>query len=115
MNGDAIALRTGTLTNTAPITTGIGTLTFNYQRVFTGDSVLKVFVNGVQYGGDIAVTSTATTVYSQAINVSGNATIEIRNSVNRTIIDDVAWTCYSASPRAAATNNKKALLLWIAK
>lgn len=107
LNGDAIALRTGTLTNTAPITTGIGTLTFNYQRVFTGDSVLKVFVNGVQYGGDIAVTSTATTVYSQTINVSGNATIEIRNSVNRTIIDDVAWTCYSASPRAAATNNKK--------
>lgn len=107
LNGDAIALRTGTLTNTTAITTGIGTLSFNYQRVFTGDSVLKVFVNGVQYGGDIAVTSTATTVYSQPINVSGNATIEIRNSVNRTIIDDVAWTCYSASPRAAATNVKK--------
>ncbi|WP_447634985.1 choice-of-anchor D domain-containing protein [Flavobacterium microcysteis] len=107
LNGDAIALRTGTLTNTTAITTGIGTLSFNYQRVFTGDSVLKVFVNGVQYGGDIAVTSTATTVYSQAINVSGNATIEIRNSVNRTIIDDVAWTCYSASPRAAATSVKK--------
>ncbi|MEZ0005859.1 hypothetical protein ABH942_001216 [Flavobacterium sp. 28YEA47A] len=111
LNGDAIALRTGTLTNTSFITTGIGTLTFNYQRVFTGDSVLKVFVNGVQYGGDIAVTSTATTVYSQVINVSGNATIEIRNSVNRVIIDDVAWTCYSASPRAAVSNKKSTTAL----
>lgn len=102
LTGDAIAIRTGTLTNTAPITTGIGTLTFNYQRVFTGDSTLKVFVNGVQYGGDITVSSTATTVYSQAINVSGNATIEIRNSLNRTIVDDLAWDCYSAAPKTAA-------------
>lgn len=106
LNGDAIALRVGTLTNTTFITTGIGTLSFNYQRVFTGDSVLKVFVNGVQYGADINVTSTATAVYSQAINVSGNATIEIRNSGNRVIIDDVAWTCYGASPRAAAEVKK---------
>lgn len=102
LTGDAIAIRTGILTNTAPITTGIGTLTFNYQKVFTGDSTLKVFVNGVQYGGDITVSSTATTVYSQAINVSGNATIEIRNSLNRTIVDDIAWDCYSAAPKTAA-------------
>lgn len=106
LTGDAIALRVGTLTNTAPITTGIGTLSFNFQRVFTGDSVLKVFVNGTQYGADIAVTSTATTVYSQAINVSGNATIEIRNSGNRVIIDDVAWTCNTSSPRTAAPAKK---------
>lgn len=106
LNGDAIALRVGTLTNTTFITTGIGTLSFNYQRVFTGDSTLKVFVNGVQYGADIPVTSTATATYSQAINVSGNATIEIRNSGNRVIIDDVAWTCYGSSPKAAATVKK---------
>lgn len=111
LNGDAIALRVGTLTNTTFITTGIGTLSFNYQRVFTGDSVLKVFVNGVQYGADINVTSTATATYSQAINVSGNATIEIRNSGNRVIIDDVAWTCYGGSPRAAAEVKKGTAVL----
>lgn len=111
LTGDAIALKTGILTNTAPITTGVGTLSFNYQRVFTGDSVLKVFVNGVQYGADINVTSTATTVYSQAINVSGNATIEIRNTLNRTIVDDLAWDCYTTSPKAASTAKKTAQVL----
>lgn len=95
LNGDAIALRTSTLKNTSVVSGGIGTLSFNYQRVFTGNSVLKVFVNGTQYGGDITVSATTTTVFSQAINVSGNVVIEIRNSGNRTIVDDVTWNCYS--------------------
>lgn len=94
LNGDAIALRTSTLKNTSVVSGGIGTLSFNYQRVFTGNSTLKVYVNGVQYGGDITVSSTSTTVFSQAINVSGNVTIEIKNSGNRTIVDDVTWNCY---------------------
>ena len=94
LTGDAIALRTSTLKNTSTVTGGVGTLTFNYQRVFTGNSTLKVFVNGTQYGGDITVSATATTVYSHAINVAGNVVIEIRNSGNRTIVDDVTWNCY---------------------
>ena len=95
LTGDAIALRTGILTNTTPVAGGIGTLNFNYKRVFSGDSVLKVFVNGTQYGADINVTSDVTTAYSQAINVTGPVTIEIRNSGNRTIIDDLSWNCYT--------------------
>jgi len=70
-------------------------LNFNYKRVFTGDSTLKVFVNGVQYGGDITVSSDTTTAFSHAIDVAGPVTIEIRNSGNRTIIDDLSWNCYT--------------------
>src|SRR5690606_19997169 len=44
LTGDAIALREGILSNTTAITGGIGTLTFNYQRVFSGNSTLKVYV-----------------------------------------------------------------------
>jgi hypothetical protein len=99
LTGRAIALRTGTLTNTVPATGGIGTLSFNYKRVFTGGSTLKVFVNGIQYGGDIAVTSDSVMVYSQPIDVAGDITVEIRNSGNRTIIDDVNWNCYQVPNR----------------
>lgn len=94
LTGDAIALRTSTLKNTTAVAGGIGTLSFNYQRVFTGNSTLKVFVNGVQYGGDITVSATTTTVYSQPINVAGSVNIEIRNSGNRTVIDDISWNCF---------------------
>lgn len=94
LNGKALAMRTGIMTNTTTISGGIGTLSFNYKRVFTGNSTLKVFVNGTQYGGDITVSSETSTVFSQAINVSGNVTIEIRNTGNRSIIDDLVWNCY---------------------
>src|SRR5690606_8000772 len=94
LTGDAIALREGILSNTTAITGGIGTFTFNYQRVFSGNSTLKVYVNGVQYGADILVSQTTTSVYSQTINVIGNASVQIVNTGNRVIIDDLAWDCY---------------------
>lgn len=96
LTGKAIALRTSTLKNTNPVPGGVGTITFKYKRVFTGNSTLKVFVNGIQYGSDITVSSETASTFSQVVNVSGNVSIEIRNSGNRTIVDDVAWTCYSA-------------------
>jgi hypothetical protein len=105
LTGDAIAVRTGTITNTVVVPGGIGTLTFNYKRVFTGNSTLKVFVNGTQYGGDITVSADTTTPFSQAINVTGNVTIEIRNSGNRTIVDDIAWNCYAGSGKMSKTTD----------
>ena len=106
LTGDAIALRTSTLKNTSVVAGGVGTLTFNYKRVFTGNSTLKVFVNGVQYGGDVTVSSETTAVFSQLINVTGNVTIEIRNSGNRVIVDDIVWTCYAtpAGPEIQLAN-----------
>ncbi|MFT3794897.1 choice-of-anchor D domain-containing protein [Flavobacterium sp.] len=103
LTGDAIAVRTGTITNTTVVSGGIGTLTFNYKRVFTGNSTMKVFVNGIQYGGDITVSADTTTLFSQAINVTGNVTVEIRNSVNRIIVDDISWNCYAGTGKMAPT------------
>lgn len=103
LTGDAIALRTSTLKNTSTVTGGVGTLSFNYKRVFTGNSTLKVYVNGVQYGGDITVSADTTTLFSQAINVTGNVTVEIRNSVNRIIVDDISWNCYAGTGKMAQT------------
>lgn len=100
LTGRAIALRTGTVENTIPATGGIGTLSFNYKRVFTGNSTLKVFVNGVQYGGDITVSSDTATTFTEAIDISGPVTVEIQNSGNRTIIDDISWNCYSVPTTA---------------
>ncbi|AXG74454.1 choice-of-anchor D domain-containing protein [Flavobacterium arcticum] len=96
LNGRAIALREGSLTNTSTVSGGIDTLRFNYARVFTGNSTLKVFVNGVQYGADVTVSETTSTEFKQAIEVSGDVVIEIQNSGNRTIIDDLVWDCSDA-------------------
>lgn len=93
--GKAIALRSGSLKNTTPIT-GIGTITFNYKRVFTGDSTLKLLVNGDQYGNDINVTSETAQTFTQEVQVSADAVIELANSGNRVVIDNLAWTCYQA-------------------
>ena len=99
LNGKAIAMRTGVLTNTSAINGGVGTLSFKYKRVFTGNSTLRVFVNGTQYGGDITVSLETTTAFSHAVNVSGPVTIELRNSGgNRIIVDDLVWNCYDAAP-----------------
>ncbi|MFP9098051.1 choice-of-anchor D domain-containing protein [Flavobacterium sp. RHBU_24] len=116
LNGKAIGIKAGTLENTTLITGGIGTLTFNYKRIFTGNSTLKVYVNGVQYGGDITVSLDTPTVYSEVINVSADATIEIVNSTNRIAVDDIAWDCYSGSSArkaaAVATVSQKEVALY---
>jgi hypothetical protein len=107
LNGDAVALRTSVLKNTSAITGGAGTVSFNYKRVFTGNSTLKLFVNGLQYGADISVSSDASTTFTQAINVPGNVVIELRNSGNRIIVDDLTWTCFSnpvTGPELQLTN-----------
>ncbi len=95
LNGRAIALRTSTLKNNTSIPGGCGVISFDYERVFSGNSILKVFVNGTQFGGDINVTSTSTSTFTATVNVTGNINVEIRNSGNRVIVDDLKWTCYT--------------------
>ena len=95
INGDAILLRNGSLTNDNPISGGIGVLTVSTQLKFTGSSgTLNVYVNGVlrgtvPYGGSVQTSSLT-------INVSGNVDLEIENnSGDRVAIDDLEWECYS--------------------
>lgn len=99
LNGaEAITLRNGSLTNTSSVTGGIGTLSFDYARVFSGNSTLQVFVNGTQFGSNISVTNTTSTNFSIAVNISGPIDIELINSGNRTVINNLQWTCAVAAP-----------------
>ncbi|WP_310377451.1 T9SS sorting signal type C domain-containing protein [Flavobacterium sp.] len=85
---------------------GIGTLTFNYVRAFTGTSTrsIEVWVNGVQIGSTITVSTTSDVVvsYSQAINISGNIVLELRTSGAQIKIDDISWTGFVNTPTQLA-------------
>ncbi len=78
-------------------TGGMGTLTFNYVRGFTGTGArsIEVWVNGTQIGTSITVNATSSTVqnYSNTINIAGNVVLEIRcTGASQVIVDDIAWT-----------------------
>src|SRR5690606_20126256 len=97
ISGKAITLRVSTLTTTSPVNGGVGTISFDYKRSFTGNSTLKVFVNGTQYGGDIVVTDETPTNFSTEVNLGGDITIELVNTGQRTTIDNLSWTCYTSN------------------
>ncbi|NDI98743.1 T9SS sorting signal type C domain-containing protein [Flavobacterium sp. LaA7.5] len=108
LTGRAICIRdSGHLINTSTISGGVGTISFNYKRVFSNNSILRVYVNDVQYGGDITVSSTNTSAFSTAVNVAGDVVIRIENitqsSDRRTIIDDLEWTTGLAAPTVTTT------------
>lgn len=94
---EAVMLRTGSLTNDASVAGGCGIISFDYAQIYSGTSALKVYINGTQYGGDINVSSTASTTFSTTVNVTGPIDIEIQNSGNRTLIANLQWGCYSVS------------------
>ena len=108
ITGNAITMQTnGILRNTSSVSGGIAIISFDYARVFSGNSTLKLFVNNTQYGSDITVSSTSATTFSTTVNLTGNIDIEIRNTGNRSIIDNISWTCYSApeiNVKQASTN-----------
>lgn len=96
LDGDeAIMLRNGSLTNDASVAGGCGTLEFDYAQIYSGGSTLKVYVNSVQYGGDITVSSTSSTHFSTLVDVTGDIDVEIQNSGNRTLISNLQWSCNS--------------------
>lgn len=87
---------------------GMGTLTFNYVRAFTGTSArsIQVWVNGAQIGTTITVSPTSDVIanYSQAINISGSVVLELRTSGTQIKIDDISWTSFTASSNTITTN-----------
>jgi M6 family metalloprotease-like protein len=96
LDGDeTIMLRNGSLTNDASVAGGCGTIEFDYAQIYSGGSTLKVYVNSVQYGGDITVNSTSSTHFSTVVDAAGDIDIEIENSGNRTLISNLQWSCYS--------------------
>ncbi len=109
LNGKAICTN-GTGSVTSPqYSGGMGTLTFNYVRGFTGTGArtIKVFVNSTQIGSDITVNASSSTTqsFSANVNVTGNVTLQLQTSGNQIIIDDIAWTAYSAPSTFTVTYN----------
>ena len=92
---------TGTITSPS-YTGGMGILSFNYVRGFTGTNArsIEVYVNGSKIGATISVSSTSDVVvnYSEVINISGNVQLEIRTSGKQIKIDDISWTSFAAIP-----------------
>lgn len=100
LTGKAICTNgSGTVTSPS-YSNGMGTLSFNYVRAFTGTNArtIGVYVNGIQQGSDITVSTSSNTVvnYSSVINVTGNVILELRTSGAQIKIDDISWTSYSA-------------------
>lgn len=89
---------------TSPVyANGMGTLSFEYVRAFTGTGTrqLQVWVNGVQIGANITVSPTSDVVqtYSQAINIGGSVQLEIRSTGAAQVkLDNIVWTPYLAGP-----------------
>ncbi|MBP2616368.1 endonuclease [Chryseobacterium jejuense] len=98
INNKAITVRNGSLTS-GTSSNGIGSLTVTTQLKFSGSNgVFDVKVNGTTVG-TIPYSTTATTTTINNINVSGNITVSLVNTStsNRVAIDDLKWTCYSAT------------------
>lgn len=103
INGKAITFgNNGTRQVKSPIYSGgMGVLTFNYVRAFTGTNArsLELYVNGVQIGSTITVSPNSDVVeqYNEIINLAGNVELEIRSTGAAQVkIDDISWTAYSS-------------------
>ncbi len=101
LNSKAICLAPSTSGNPRSVTSpsytlGMGTLTFNYVRGFTGTGLrsFEVFVNGVTQGTTTVDPNSNTVVnYSKVINISGAVVLQIVSTgASQIIIDDIAWT-----------------------
>ncbi|MBP6313090.1 MAG: T9SS type A sorting domain-containing protein [Flavobacteriales bacterium] len=87
---------------------GMGTLSFNYVRGFTGAGArtLQIFVNGTQYGSNINVSQVSDVVmlHTETINVGGSVQLEIRSITNGQVrVDDINWTPFTAGPTISHT------------
>lgn len=87
---------------TSPIYTGgMGELTFDYVRGFTGTNAraLEVWVNGAQIGGQITVDNTSNDVvtYNEIIEIEGDVVLEIRSvGAAQVIVDNISWTAFTS-------------------
>ncbi|KAF2519472.1 T9SS sorting signal type C domain-containing protein [Flavobacterium salilacus subsp. salilacus] len=109
INGKAIATNNSGTVTSPTYSGGMGTLTFNYVRAFTGTSSrsLEVWVNGTKIGSTITVSSTSNTVqqYSNTINVSGNVILEIKTFGAQIKIDDISWTAGAPTVTTGTATN----------
>ena len=99
ITGKAICFgNSGNRTVTSPVYSGgMGTLSFNYTRAFTGTGArsLEVYVNGNKIGATITVSPTSNDIvaYNSDINIAGNVQLQIRSTGAAQVkLDDIVWT-----------------------
>lgn len=116
INGSSVILNSGgTATITFP--NGVGTLTYQYRKAFTGKTArtMQVSVDGVvaatsaQFGSG---SGEQTTVYTQTveINRAGSVTVEIKALGAQVTIDNVSWTAPDVLAVYDANTSKKSLV-----
>jgi hypothetical protein len=91
-------------------TGGIGVLTFDYVRGFTGtgNRSIEVWVNETKIGSTIIVNNSSSTVmnYNQNLSISGDIILEIRSTgAAQVIIDNIQWTAHSAPTTTTWSGN----------
>ncbi len=79
---------------------GMGTLTFDYVRDFTGtgNRSIEVYVNGNKIGDTITVSPTSDDVitYSETINIAGSIQLQIRSTGAAQVkLDNISWMGYT--------------------
>jgi uncharacterized repeat protein (TIGR02543 family) len=81
------------------ISGGVSWVSFDHEQKFTGTGgEITLFVNDVQVGDPVVVTSTLGEASFSDINVTGEFTIKlVSNGLSRIAIDNLAWTSFSTS------------------
>lgn len=110
INGKAITIRNGVITS-PQFSDGIGTLTFKAKFPFSETGTgkdLVIAVNGITVGillqSEMGETNEIITKTIPNINIAGDIVITFTNSSTaRYAIDDLSWTCYSATPEPELT------------
>src|SRR5690625_4253077 len=95
---------------------GVGDLSFEYRKAFTGGSPrqLEVIINGTQVAttpefGEGSGEQTETHTFTQTINQDGATTIKIKNVGSATtnkqaVIDNISWTAMGNAPTLTITS-----------
>jgi|GEM_PF-2566563 len=97
IDGKGIMLKSGTVSGT--ITGGVGTLSFEYRKAFTGQGnrIIELFVNGESvkitdpFGNFSGEDETIYTL-SYDLNTDDDISIKIETNAAQTTIDNITWT-----------------------
>ncbi|MCB5288216.1 MAG: hypothetical protein LHW64_10515, partial [Candidatus Cloacimonetes bacterium] len=87
--------------SSSAISGGIGDFSVKLYKGFTGSGnrQVELFINGVSKGTSATFDDFDEHIFAvTGINVTGNITIEIKNSTSKqVIVDDISWTAYASS------------------
>ncbi|MDY0089214.1 MAG: lamin tail domain-containing protein, partial [Flavobacteriaceae bacterium] len=114
ISGNGIMFQGNTSANvSATVSNGVGTLTFQARKAFTGGSnnrQLQVYINNnlVFTTPTFGTSGTDTAIHTftvENINATGDVAIRIQNATgNQVTLDNITWTCYSSTAPALIAN-----------